>query len=478
MTDEPQRIADATMDAAVARRAPGHADAALLADVMQAAIATRQVRRWPRFRGGPNRRVVVAFAAVAIAGATLFAASGGGSHVTVSPRPSAAAVLPALADSPLPSLPTDCATDTASILLGAAMPATATAPMTLPHEGGGGGSLTGVYVTKRDNEAFPNVWAVRSGATSATRIATVSGNEWISASVSDISADGRFALLDVGEFHGGIPRPTCEDLWLVATDGSLAHRLTINHAGQSAIGGRFSADGRLVAYREDAPDGGVFSLTYVDLVNAEGFTAGCVGDSQSFGYDWSPVGEQIVAQCGQQITVFVRNVATATINVPFNLSDEVSDFVAWRDATHVLLVSAQGGTTINAPIRSRLLTWDASNVAGPKGTWADPVIVQPALGDDGPGGVAAPAGDRYVMPATTGTPDAEGWYVMDDVTGQATKVSGPADHAAWSADGQYVLLDEWGPQAEILMLHDLATGTARSLGTLSPDNARGVWRLQ
>ncbi|MEA2674437.1 MAG: hypothetical protein QOI92_1629 [Chloroflexota bacterium] len=478
MTPERGPLTDATIEASLARRAPRHADPRLLADVLAAAAATRQVRRWTPRRLGRDRRLFPVLAVAAIVGGTLLAALAGSSGPNRTPAPSVIARASTdVTTEPSASTSVDCATDTASILLGSAMPPTASAPMALPFGRDAGGALTGVYVTRRDNEPYPNVWAVLPGAKAATRIATVSGNQWISASVTDVSANGRLALLEVGEFHGGVPRPDCEDIYAIHTDGSSATRLTFNRGYGNATNAHFSFDGQWVAYQTDTA-GHDATLGIIDLAHtAPSTTTDCFGGSQSFALAWSRVADRLVALCGGQLETFVEGQVSGSVDLPYNAEDEVTILLGWQDDSRILLATAVGGTSLNAPVNVRTFVRRDAPGGELQGTWTDAVRVRPLLGQSLAGGAVAPNRIRFVVSLTSGTSDGEGWYLIDDGTGQATKVSGLADNAAWSSDGRYVLLDEWGAESQTLMLHDVMNGSVQSLGTLPSDNARGIWRL-
>ena len=72
MTAQRRPLDDRLIEAAIARRAPGHADAALLAEIMAAAGASRRVRGWPALPR-LSRPAWVALAALLLVAAALVA---------------------------------------------------------------------------------------------------------------------------------------------------------------------------------------------------------------------------------------------------------------------------------------------------------------------------------------------------------------------------------------------------------------------
>src|SRR5450759_4570322 len=120
MTDRLPILSDALIEAALARRAPGHADAGLLRSIVSRAEAMPQVPAWrSRLLPVPPRaRVWVAIAAAAVLGAGLLLAG-----VGRQPRPSVVST-PTSAPSANPSsAPAGaCATDNARVAIGGDMP--------------------------------------------------------------------------------------------------------------------------------------------------------------------------------------------------------------------------------------------------------------------------------------------------------------------------------------------------------------------
>src|SRR5262245_2023898 len=327
---------------------------------MAEAGRTRQVRRWGPAMPVMRRSAWVGLAAAGLLIAGLVVALGGGGRETEpapTPSPSApAVVVPSASPSPFGSpsaTPTvACPTETSSVLTGAAVPPTSTAPGSVPDDI----LRIGAYVTQRDGEQVVNVWSIRGGE--ATRIAAVVGPDFNDVSITDISPDGTQALIELGEIHGGSPRPWCHDLYLVQTDGSGARRLTFNVAEGQAYDGRFSLDGRLVAYVTETPElpGSPqvpASLAIIDLTGAGApITTNCVTGSQA-AFAWGPMDGRLVAACTDGIAMFANGARTETVELPYG--DELPLLLAWPDPDHVLLATVVGGATMNTPIQTRTI---------------------------------------------------------------------------------------------------------------------------
>jgi hypothetical protein len=483
MTTLRRPLDDALIEAAIGRRAPGHASPELLADILAASARAPRVRAWPV--GLPARQdrrtwVLLAAAALLIAGITVVVLGGGAFRPTPSLVPNStlpAAVVPppsAAASAPQLGPATPCATDTTSVSTGAAMPPTSE-PLSPPV-----GNLDGsVYITQQDGVQIANVWAVRVGR--ATRIASIAGSDFNDLAITDVSPDGSEAILMLGERHGGLPRPACHDLWLLATDGSGATRLTHNAAQQDATQGRFSADGGFVAFLERDDIVGEH-VGLIDLTGNRTPVMTACSSGYSVGFAWSPVDDRLIEECtgGPRLEMFANGQSTGSAAMPSG--DEITMLLGWHDPHRVLLVTAENGTSINAPIESRTIQLSDNPGRPLIDRWTDPLVASPLLGEgDGVPGSLAPDGHAYAVYAQSGDFQTSGWYVVDHATGQAVKVTSfEGGFLAWSSDSQSVVYVHVDPDsnAATLMEAHIVSADARPITPLPADYRQGFWRLR
>ncbi len=318
MTDQPFQLSDAAIEAALARRAPGHADAALLADIVATAATTRQARGWTVPVLGRPRAVwaVVAAAALLVAG-LLAVGIGSGQPPSPTPAPSVLGVVPPSAgpSEALPSASAEtCATETTQVLVGSAMPPATTGLTTIPA-----GLLDiGAYLTRTPDGSSntpTDVWIARSGV--SKRIASIVGPDFNIASIDDVSADGQLVLLQIGVIHMTQPGPECSDLYAVRTDGSSVTRVTHYGPNQNAFGGSFSADGRNVAftYSElNASD----AIGVVDVAGLAAPRLGLCDGGPTTGLQvrWAPDDDRLAAFCGTSVQLqFPGSVGSIPVSI-------------------------------------------------------------------------------------------------------------------------------------------------------------------
>jgi hypothetical protein len=488
MTAQPRPLDDATIEAALARRAPGHADSGLLTDIVARATSTPQVRAWTLpVIGGRRAAWAVLVAAVLSVGALLLFLGGGSDRTAPTPAPSQPAVVhpsPSVSSSVAPAR--TCGTQTTTVTIGADMPPTSTTPMTIPE-----GILDqGLYVTEpADNVYSPaDVWAIRAG--SATRIASVIGADFDVVQIDDVSADGRLALLQVGELIGD-PVSTCDDLYVLATDGTSVSRLTEDGPNEHATGGRFSRDGRYVAFRFDDLRGHTPAIGLADLLAdpTPGYSE--CGETSMFDLAWAPTDDRLAVVCGSRLDVLPRpDQVLQPTSTDLPVSGEALVELAWQDADTTLLTTAVivNSTTpsppINAPIQFRTVT--GARVS-------QPTVVSPPIGQGNPGSAISPDGQELAVFATPSDFEASGWYVVDVSTGTAKKVSGvTCSDIGWSADSRSVLYVKRDPLTSpppggpttgrvlggqpTLTVVEVDTGQIQGVGTMPINYIQGFWR--
>ena len=476
MTGQPRPIDDATIEAALARRAPGHADATLLADIVAQATSTPQVHGRSLSIAGRRRAAwALLAAAVLLVGGVLVILGGGSERITPTPAPSQPGVVaPSVSVSAAasPASVATCATQTTTVTTGAEMPPTTTPPMTVPQ----GVLDKGVYISRRGQDASSgpaDVWSI--GAGPATRIASMTGSEADFAQIDAISDDGRVALLEVGNLAGG-PISACLDLYAVRTDGTGATRLTNNGAQESASGARFSSDGRYVAFRYDDLSGHTPAVGLVDLEGDRTPRLTECAETAMFDLAWAPDDDRLAVVCGNGLGILRPDLALAPTSTDLPFSGEALVELSWQDSETTLVTTAvidgstEAGPPINAPIQFRTVA---------AGAVSQPTVVSPPIGQGNAPSAISPDGHALAVFATPSDFEASGWFVIDLPTATATRVSTlTCSDIGWSADSQSVLYVE----------HDLATGqsmlTAVHLGSGQAERVapvpvnyqQGFWR--
>jgi hypothetical protein len=496
MTAPERPLTDTQIEAAILRRIGGHADASLARSIAAAAAATPQTHA-PSPMGAGRLRAVVMLAAAAIA-ITALAVAAAGSRPSIPPP---VATQPTFVTHPTASLAADgspsatlsdhCETDTVSVYTGSAMPSANAAPVEVPS----GLIAQGVYLTQLDGESQFDAWAVSTGE--STRIASFVAPGVNVMKVDDVSADGRQALIQVGVIHGALPGPSCDDLYLVQTDGTGATRLTDNGAEEHALDGRFSPDGRYVAFRASV-DAAEPTITVTDLLgDRTPRSAPCTTGAYGHALRWAPTGNRLAVACSdnrvlvvtidltQPTGIGVVTEAPSLVVAPSSLRlDAQLIDTAWIDATHLLAVHVLSGVRSNGPFQLRTLALD--NLDDPAGwSWSEPVAVDPWLADAGFGTGISLAPDGHAF-AAYADPLAEdpggdqlGLYVVDAATGHAKRaIPWAFADPGWTIDSRAIVyVGSVGTEYQPVLKVRESKGTDGTATALLPAAYRtGIWR--
>jgi hypothetical protein len=326
----------------------------------------------------------------------------------------------------------------------------------------GAGLDLGVYLTTAD------IWSVRTGT--ATRIASIGGPDGDIARIDDLSPDGRSAVVQLGR-----PSPTglltCDNLYLLATDGSSATRISAFGAHEQASGARFSADGRFLAYRFDDLRGHTPVVSVVDLAGDPAPRIVECGETSMFDFAWAPADDRLAMVCGGRLDVVSAESGLVTSSTVLPFRGEIFMELAWSDSETNVLVTALdiGPGASNAPVQVR-------TVAG--GVVSNPKPVTPQITFASLDSASAP-GARAVAVLAFSRDVTPGWYVIDATTGAAQNVSGQGcTDLTWSADGRSVVFVEGGPAKTLpaLTAVDVATGVRQPLGWVPADYRGGIFR--
>ena len=468
MNDRQDRLSDAAIELALARRAPHGADPGLLKSILSAAAGTPQVRWWvPATISGGAPLVRLAWIALLLALVLALAALVVGGGV---PRPPDLAMLasPTASSSPLLSTapttvgPDPCATETLEILSGDALPTPGSDPAVGLDLG------RGVYVGT-DGQ----LWAVGAGQGPATRIAQLTPGPSV-LDVLDVSPDGSRALIRAGHIvAGGRVMPGCADLYEVSTDGSRATRLTVVGQDRYVAGAAFSPDGGRIAYASWGPA----VLTVLDIQSSVTAELPC-GDSLP-GPDpvrvaWSPRGDRIAVDCSPGIAIVDPSGAAPTISFP---PTEWPIAFSWTDDRHLLVARAASGPRSEEvhidsfDLESQTSTFVAAVEAPP-----DIELVQPSSGGFSPDGRwLAFLGWDPIHVAAVG-------YLVPTSGGAPIRVLEPSRAIlpiSWSADSRaLVYVDLRGLTRTTLRQLEVETLRHSTIGRVPGGRyLKGIWRI-
>jgi hypothetical protein len=205
-----------------------------------------------------------------------------------------------------------CPADAAQLTTGDAMPPTRSQPMTvlgdrarprrLPHDGR--------HLVGPDRGGDPHRQHRRA------RLPTSPGS-----TMCPRMADRRSLSL-AGPSPTGLL--TCDNLYLLATDGSSAARISAFGAHEQASGARFSADGRFLAYRFDDLRGHTPVVSVVDLAGDPAPRIVDCGETSMFDFAWAPADDRLAMVCGGRLDVVSAESGTRSRRRPVLP-------VPWRD---------------------------------------------------------------------------------------------------------------------------------------------------
>jgi hypothetical protein len=481
------RLSDASIEAALARRAPGHADRELLASIVAAAAEVPQLRAWGRPIAWRSRLAVAAVAAALVVAATAVI-SGIGSQPP-GPRPSGhgSPGLPGPSSSdtgPGPSTPASaspiaCATATVVVATGAAMPPAVAVPFTIPP----GVLDRGVYFTSPNRIAPAEIWSVRAGT--AARIATVDGPGINALDIEDVSHDGSLAIVAVGHISPSGASAECVDLYGIRTDGAGSTRLTSYGAGEVAHLARLSADGRYIAFGHTlidpiraalAPVRSALVLDDLRNANVPSLDRVCSLDSYSFARSWAPGDDLVAAICGSTLQI-QSPFSVGTFDLPMATDGLVA--FGWASPQRVLIATtalADGPQPIDVRTLER-----APNGGLADGAFSAVTHLTTGLNiaaTDQPPDVSPDGRSVLVTVASTTDPTTTEWYVLDSVSGAShliLPVSG--SDPEWSADGRSVAYLDFANLATThFAIVDVATGKTQAWPVPATYH-QGIWHI-
>ena len=315
------------------------------------------------------------------------------------------------------------------------------------------------------------VWVAGDGRPGARELAHVTVDDPLppDAWVRGWSPDGTAVFIRTKLVHHQGQGPDCEDLHVVAADGSTAINLTRSGPDQGALGGRFSPDGRSAAYVHIDKQG-----TNLSLVDASGTTRvlapgppcgrrvwfeNVVGEIV-----WSPDSRRLAVACDQRVVVVSIDTARSTT---IALEKPIWVVAAtWTPDGSAVLVAAikpdgTGPLSILSIDPSRGTAKVMSSTVEPdRGSWAPPVM-NPGFAPDGRSVLAR--GPHAI-------------YLVDVASG--------ADRLVVSLPGGVALAVHWLPDSRHfvyvdgagLMLEADGTGTTTVIGALpAPPDIDARW---
>ena len=290
---------------------------------------------------------------------------------------------------------------------------------------------------------------VREIATASTSRWTTSGSVWYWHGDPDrqhrrvqrqprqlyhLSPDGWFAVVELGQAIPNSPLIACNNLYLIATDGTGATRITTFGTHEHASDARFSVDGRFLASRFDDLRGHTPVVGLIDLLGDRTPRIVECGETSMFDFAWAPDGDRLAMVCGGRLDVVSAETGRAVSSTVLPFKGEIFMQLAWSDATTMVLVTAldNGIGVSNAHVQLRTVA---------SGVVSNPTPVSPPITFAGPGSVTAPDGRAVAVFSVFAfsRDQTPGWYVID-TTAAAQAVAGPGcSDLGWSADGRSVV---------------------------------------
>jgi hypothetical protein len=332
----------------------------------------------------------------------------------------------------------------------------------------------GAYLTLPNDSGSSDLWSIRAGV--ANRIASVDIGRVL---VRDISSDGRQVLLQVGEMHGGIAGPECDDLYVIRTDRPSVTRVTHNGTGEHAFAGSFSVDGRYVAFRYESTNAVAPAVGVSDLLgDVTPQLRLCDGNATTIQIAWAPDNDRLAALCPSVLQLEFVPTSTSTIDVPFAV-DSVGTF-GWASPTRIVIGTVPTGPGAS-PITLHTLSLTGVGAHQMDGTFSNPTPTTQSftsVADDS--GEVSPDGRSILVNATPadGQQDHLDWLVVELATGRTT-LNIPLDLpdlAFWSQDSHSIVYVEPTSGGPKLTVVDIASGDRQTYGSMPANYAGGVWR--
>ena len=256
--------------------------------------------------------------------------------------------------------------------------------------------------------------------------------------------------------HSGRDKPateaSCDNLFVVATDGSRAIAITDNGPGQRIDAATLSPGGRLVAYVRDF----VLHVVNVDAVSGDPVQipiGGCSLPPSEL--DWSPDEQHLAFVCGRSVAVFDNRVPTISYTA-FDANGRTPMTLSWLDNGALVLAWGDDGPGIGSgPVL--IVDLSAGNVARTlkirtstqhKTEW---VLGRPSFSPDrswllvqGDGGVASAYFPTYLVDTHSGATTKLPWPVLTQLAqldAPTAWLPGPRPRVIVWDSGQIVELD-------------------------------------
>jgi hypothetical protein len=465
MTSDRHVLTDASIEAALHRRAPHGPDGALLVAIAADASRTPQRRalpRWVAWSAERHRLATTVLALTAAGGLIALALSGVGGHRDTAVVPSAPpASLPAVAvpssqASPVPTASdagTDCATDhivvqtptdpldrervldlsaidgratyTRSVWLGAWPPST------------GGVSEDGARV---------DVWTTDHDGVSRP-VTTIGGPGVDWHPLADVAPDGSFAVVIVGVLSPSGAHRECTDAYAIPLDGGAPQRLTTSGRGEFMTAAAAASDGSVALVMRTPVEGLGWQIAMAGSRRHAWTVLPCAysySQTTLLARTDRPDGRLAVG-CLDSVVIVDLDTWT-THRLP---TEGTPGALAWESAD-VLRVASTSGTGLH--VRSLRMSGGSAAEWTQDGDWTDWV--------EGPQAMSFSPDGRWLLAEgypVGGGADSEMMYLVPTAGGPAQPILDSTQlEASWAPDGSILYLDR-GDRLTLMRL-DPSTG--------------------